>query len=262
MQTVTTNKPSSVYRDLLIAWTMRIIRARYQQSALGIIWSILQPAATVLIFTVIFTQIIPIRTGETAYILFSAVAMVPWTFFNSAISDMVISLVSNINLVTKIYFPREILPLATLLSRVVDFAISGVMLILLMAIFKAPIFPLGWLFLPLIFLVQAALALGIGLATAALNVFYRDVRYVVTLGLQLWFYVSPVIYPVTEVPERFRGLYFLNPMAGVLSAYRDVLLYERLPGPELLTAALIAAVVLALGYWFFKRVEFQFADVV
>lgn len=248
--------------DLLTAWTFRQIRARYQQSLLGMLWAVLQPAATVVIFSIIFTQIIPIDTKDTSYVLFSFAAMVPWTFFNTSVSDMVNSLVGNLNLVTKVYFPREILPLSSLLARFVDFLIAGVMLVILMLLYRAPFFPLGWLFLPVIILIQAALALGVGLFGAALNVFYRDVRQLVTLVLQLWFYASPVIYPVDRVPERLKALYFLNPMAGIISAYRDVLIYQKLPDTTLLTAALISLAVLLFGYWFFKRVEFQFADVV
>lgn len=250
------------HRDLLFAWTFRIIRARYQQSVLGGLWAILQPAATVLIFSVIFTRIIPIDTRGTAYVLFSFAAMVPWMFFSASISDMVNSLVENMNLVTKIYFPREILPLATLLARFVDFLIAGCMLVLLMLYFRTPLFPAGWLFLPMIVTIQAALALGLGLMGAALNVFYRDIKHVFTLALQLWFYASPIIYPVDRVPENMRTIFFLNPMAGVISAYRDVLLYEQLPDKTLLYSGIIAVMVLLVGYWFFKRVEFQFADVV
>lgn len=248
--------------DLLTAWTFRQIRARYQQSLLGMLWAILQPAATVIIFSIIFTQIIPINTKGASYVLFSFAAMVPWTFFNTSVADMVNSLVSNLNLVTKVYFPREILPISSLLARFVDFLIAGAMLVVLMVIYRAPFFPLGWLFLPVIILVQVALALGVGFLGAALNVFYRDVRQVITLVLQLWFYASPVIYPVDRVPPQLQRFYFLNPMAGIISAYRDVLIYEKLPDATLLTAALISLAVLLLGYWFFKRVEFQFADVV
>lgn len=252
----------SVHRDLLFAWTSRIIRARYQQSVLGGLWAILQPAATVLVFTVIFTQFIPINTGDTVYILFSSVGMVPWTFFASSVSDMVTSLVDNMNLVTKVYFPREIFPLSALLARFVDFLIASAMVVILMLIFGADVNILGLLFLPLILLVQMALALGLGLIGSAINVFYRDMRHVFALGLQLWMYASPVFYPVTEVPEEYQTLYFLNPMAGILTAYRNILLDGALPDSKLLISAGAALVLLLFGYWFFKRVEFQFADVV
>lgn len=249
-------------RDLIWAWTYRIIRARYQQSVLGGLWAIVQPAASAAIFSLIFTFFIPVNTGNIPYLVFSYTAMVPWTLFSSAVSDMVDSLVSNMNLVSKIYFPREILPLTSLLARLVDFSIAFVIVALLIFVFRVPVLPIGWLLLPVILMTQLLFALGLGLVGAALNVFYRDVKHILTLGLQIWFYASPIIYPVAAVPERFRSLYFANPMAGIIEAYRAVLLRQELPGPYLLFSASMAIVTFLVGYWFFKRVEFQFADVV
>lgn len=264
-------KPVTTHRDLLLAWAFRIIRARYQQSFLGILWAILQPAAQVLVFTIIFTQFVPVQTGDSAYILFSSVAMVPWTFFANSLADMVNSLVENMNLVTKVYFPREILPLAALVARSADFLIAGVMLGLLMLFFAlftgqgVNISLTGLLFLPLIILIQVALALGLGLIGAAVNVFYRDVKHIFSLGLELWKYATPVFYPLATVeraPEWLQQLYSLNPMVGVIQGYRDILLNGSLPGPALYISAVGAALALLVGYWFFKRVEFHFADVV
>lgn len=254
--------PMNVHRELLFAWVFRIIRARYQQSILGGLWAILQPAAQVLVFTIIFTQFIPIRTGETAYVLFSFVGIVPWTFFATSVTDMVGSLVENMNLVTKIYFPRQILVVAALLARFVDFMIAGLMVLVLMLFYRTAIYFPALLFLPLVIAIQIALALGLGLIGAALNVFYRDVKHIFALGLQLWFYASPIIYPIDRVPENYQSLYFLNPMAGIISAYRNILLEGRFPDQILLNSVFVALIVLIAGYWFFKRVEFQFADVV
>lgn len=249
-------------RDLLLAWTARNIRARYQQSMLGWIWAILQPAAQVLIFSVVFTLFVPVDTGDIPYPVFSYVAVAPWAFLAASLPDMADALVANMGLVTKIYFPREILPVAAMLARLIDFGVATLLLVTLMLVYGMPFFPAGWLFLPVILAVQVALILGVGLMCAALNVFFRDVRSLLVLGLQLWFYASPIIYPVTMVPERLRPFYFLNPMAGVIEAYRDVLLYGRLPGTYLAPSALIAVVLFLVGYWLFKRVEFQFADIV
>lgn len=250
------------HRDLLAAWTLRTIRSRYQQSLLGGLWAILQPAARVAVFSVVFTRFIPVDTGSVPYVVFSYTAMVPWLLFSTSVSDMVESLVVNMNLVTKIYFPREILVIAAMLARLLDFGIAFGVLLLLMLYYRLLPFALGWLYLPVILATQLALALGLGLAGATLNVFYRDIKHLVTLGLQLWLYATPIIYPVSLVPERFRSLYFLNPMAGVIEAYRAVLLYEALPGPYLFTSVLTAPVILVVGYWLFKRLEPQFADVV
>ena len=249
-------------RDLLLAWTSRTIRARYQQSVLGGLWTIIQPAATVAIFTIIFSYFIHIDTGKVPYAIFSYAALVPWTLFTASITDMVDSLVANMNLVTKIYFPREILPIAAMLARLLDFGIAYGVLFLLMVLFRLPLFPMGWLYLPVILSIQLALSLGIGLAGAALNVFYRDIKHLFALVLQVWLYATPIIYPTTMVPEQLRPYYFINPMAGIIEAYRAVLLYQRLPELNLLISAIISVIVLLIGYWFFKRVENQFADVV
>lgn len=249
-------------KDIIWAWSYRSIRVRYKQSVLGGLWAILQPAASVAIFSIIFTLFVPVNTSGIPYIVFSYVAMVPWTFFSSSVSDMVDSLVGNMNLVSKIYFPREVLPIAATMSRLLDLAIAAVLFVVLMIYFQMKVYYLGLFFLPVILLIQIALALGLGFIGAALNVFYRDVRNIFALGLQIWFYGSPIIYPVSTVPDRFRPFYFINPMAGVLEAYRDVLLYQRLPDYYLLISASTAIIILIIGYWFFKRVEFQFADVV
>lgn len=259
---MTTQSSLLSYRDLLWAWTRRTIRARYQQSLLGVAWALVQPLARVAIFTFIFTQIVPVDTGDVPYVIFSYVAMVPWTLFSSAITDMVGALVGNMNLVTKIYFPREILPLAAMLARLLDALIAAGVLVLLFVVYQYPVYLPGLLYLPLILAVQLALMVGLGLFGAALNVFYRDVRYVIELGLQLWFYATPIIYPIDLVPERFQVLYFLNPMAGVIEAYRAVLLHGQAPGSYLLFSTVAALVIMVLGVLFFKRVEFQFADVV
>ncbi len=248
--------------ELLFAWTLRIVRARYQQSLLGGLWAIIQPAATAIIFSIVFTQFIHVNTGDVPYVLFSFTALVPWTLTATAITDMVNSIVDNMNLVTKIYFPREILPMAALLARLLDFAIAFVVLLALMIFFARPLFHTSWLYLPVILAIQLALTLGLGLIVAALNVFLRDTKHLVTLSLQMWLYASPVIYPGASVPEQYRSLYLLNPMAGILEAYRAVLLYASSPGVALIGSAIISFFILLFGVWLFKRVEPQFADIV
>lgn len=250
------------YYELLLAWTSRVIQARYKQSILGGLWAVIQPVARAAIFTVIFTMFIPINTGTIPYVVFSYTALVPWTLFSTSLTDMVDALVINLNLVTKIYFPREILPIAALLARLLDFFIASVVLIGLMLYYQMPLFTLEWWYLPVILAIQLALTLGLGLAGAALNVFYRDVRHLFIFGVQMWLYATPIIYPASRVPEHLRGIYFLNPMTGVIEAYRAILLLQQPPGSYLMTSGIIALAVLVIGYKFFKRVEFQFADVV
>ncbi|MAT44689.1 MAG: phosphate ABC transporter permease [Anaerolineaceae bacterium] len=256
------NQTSLFYKDLLFAWTSRILKARYQQSVLGGFWAILQPLATVLIFTTVFSFFLKVDTGDIPYIVFSYTAMVPWILFSSSINDMVESIVQNMNLVSKIYFPREILVVSALLARVVDFFIAYIILIILMIIFKIQIQLVVWLFLPVIILVELAFALGIGLIASALNAFYRDIRHLFVLLLQLWLYATPIIYPVSFVPEKWQFLYQLNPMVGIIEAYRSVMLHSSLPGTSFLVSALIAVIVLIIGYLFFKKVEVQFADII
>lgn len=249
-------------RDLLWTWTARNIRARYQQSVLGWLWAIIVPLAQVLVFSVIFTFFVPVDTGDVPYVVFSYVAVVPWTLLASSLTDMTGSLIANMALVTKIYFPREVLPIAAMFARIMDFGIAAGLLLILIIIFRVPVWGVSLLFLPVILLVQIALIVGLGLACAALNVFYRDVQSFLTLGLQLWFYASPIIYPVSYVPERFHFWYFLNPMAGILQAYRDVLLHGSIPGSYLAVSAIVSSVIFIAGYWCFKRLEFLFADIV
>jgi lipopolysaccharide transport system permease protein len=250
------------YRDLIWAWSSRTVRARYKQSVLGGLWALLQPVAAAVIFTVIFTFFVPVDTGDTPYIVFSYTAMVPWILFTSSTTDMVNSLVGNMGLVSKIYFPREVLPISAMLARLLDFAIGFSLLLILILIYRVPIYPIGLLILPVVLLVQMAFSLGLGLTGSALNVFYRDITSIVALGLQIWLYVTPIIYPVTMVPERLYPIYFLNPMAGIIEAYRSILLYQELPGPYFALSSIVSVFTLLFGYWFFKRVEFQFADVV
>ncbi len=248
--------------DLLLTWTARTVRARYQQSFLGGLWAILQPAAMAVVLSVVFTRFLPIDTGEVPYLVFAYAGMIPWALFANSLTDMVDSLVGNMNLVTKICFRREVLPIAALLARVVDFAIALALLLVLIPLFGLSL-PIGVLaYLPLPLSVQLTFSLGLGLAGAALNVFYRDVRHLFVLLLQVAFYATPVIYPISLVPESIRPLYQLNPMVGVIGAYHDILLRAEPPDASLAIAALVAAAVMVGGYALFKKTEPQFADIV
>lgn len=250
-------------KELLREWTGRTLRARYQQSLLGWLWAFIQPATQAAVFTVIFTRLVPVETGGPPYAIFAYVATASWAFLAASLTDMTNALVDNMNLVNKIYFPREVLPVACMLARLVDFGIAAALFVGVAFYFRVPFFPAGLPMLLVVLLVQILLVSGMGLATAALNVFVRDVRSVLVLLVQVWFYASPVIYPVEAVPERYRALYSLNPMVGIIEGYRDVLLRGRWPNPEhLLPAAIVAAASFVFGYWLFKRLEFRFADIV
>lgn len=249
-------------RELLYSWTFREFRVRYSQSVMGAAWAVLQPLVLMLIFSVVFSLVLRIDTGGIPYPVFSYVGTLPWTLFATSITFAVPSLVANMNLVSKIYFPREVLPISSILVALVDFAIAAALLVPMLLIYHIPI---TWtvLFIPLLVLVQTFLTLGIGLFASAVNVFYRDVRFVVPLALQVWMYLSPVIYPVSTVPEQWRTLYFLNPMAAIIDSYRRVLLMGQMPDwPYFGLATVVSLVVLVLGYRYFKHAEREFADLI
>jgi ABC-type polysaccharide/polyol phosphate export permease len=248
--------------NLVREWTARTLKGRYQQSLLGWLWAFIQPAAQAAILTVIFTRVVPIDTGATPYGAFAYVATTAWALLASSLVDMSSSLVDNMNLVNKIYFPREVLPIACMLARLVDFLIGIGLVLVVAVVYRIPFYPLGWLVLPLVVATQLLLVAGIGLAAAALNVFLRDVRSLLLLVTQLWMYASPVIYPAEAVPERFRWIYNLNPMVGIIGAYRDLLLRSRLPGPDFAVSVVMAIALFAVGYTVFKRLEFRLADII
>lgn len=250
------------HRDLLVSWTIRDIKVRYKQSFLGAAWAILQPLSATLIFTLIFSRFVRVSTDGIPYPIFYYAALLPWTFCSTAISLGVTSLVNNMNLVTKIYFPREILPLATILASLVDFMIASLIFVGMLIFYGIPLKP-SFVTLPLVLFVQLALVTGVVLLASTLTVFYRDIRFVVPLGLQLWMYLTPIIYPLSMVPERFRSLYMLNPMAGVIDSYRRVILQGEWPQMSYLLLAAAVSIVLLLGaYSFFKRAEGVFADII
>jgi lipopolysaccharide transport system permease protein len=249
-------------RELLWVWTLRSIKVRYKQSLLGGLWAILQPLALMVVFTVIFTLFVRIPTDGTPYPIFSYTALLPWTFSAGAIGIGVTSLVNNMNLVTKIYCPREIFPIAAVAASLLDLGVAAVVFAGMMIAYGIPL-KLTAIVLPVLLLIQVLLTLGIVLFTAALDVFYRDIQFVVPLGIQLWMYATPIIYPLSVVPERFRPLYLLNPMAVLIESYRAVMLHGTWPDwPYLLVALATASVVFLIGYVFFKRVEWQFADLI
>lgn len=251
-----------LHRELLWVWAAREVRVRYKQSLLGAGWAILQPLALTLMFSLVFTLVVPIPTADVPYPIFAYTALLPWTFLASSISFGVPSLVNNMNLVTKIYFPREVLPLATIAAAGVDFLVGGLVLVGMMLWYRVPLYPTA-LLLPVLLLIQMILTFGVTLIGATALVFYRDVRFLVPLFLQLWLYASPVIYPVSLIPARWRGLYFLNPMAGLLEGYRAVLLYGHWPDRQALaTAAVVALALAVVGYSWFKRLEPRFADLI
>lgn len=250
------------YRELLLMWTRREFRVRYSQSFLGAAWAVLQPLALMVIFSLVFGYTLGIPTNGSPYPLFSFSGLLLWTFFANSLTFAIPSLVNHMNLVNKIYFPREILPMSSILVCGIDFAVGAALLIPMLIIYQVPIGAYV-LLIPLIVLIQFAFALGLAFVLTTTNVFYRDVRFIIPLMLQVWLYLSPVIYPASQVPEVIRSIYFLNPMAALIESFRRVLLYNQAPDwPTLALAAGISLLFLIFGYRYFKSAERRFADVI
>ncbi len=250
------------HRELLRSWVSREIKVRYKQAVLGIGWAVLQPLAMMLIFTVVFSYFNKIPTEGIPYPIFSYSALLPWVFFSNSISFGTTSLVRNMNLVTKIYFPREILPFASLIASFIDFLVASVIFVFLMIYYKIALSTsLFWI--PVILIVQVIFSLGILLLGSALNVFYRDIRFIIPLVLQIWLFLSPIIYPVSLVPNRYKTLYMLNPMASIIDSYRRSILFGKSPQLNFLLITTIVAIILfILSYRFFKIKEKVFADII
>jgi lipopolysaccharide transport system permease protein len=249
-------------RELLFVLAGRDLKVRYKQSLLGVTWAILQPASLTFIFTLVFGYFMKAPSEGVPAPLFYYVATAPWTFFSAALAASVGSLVNNLSLVTKVRFPREVLVFASIGALVVDFLIALSLLPILLLLWPVPL-GVSLLWVPVLIVLQLILTAGLGLIIAAGNVFYRDLRFLVALGLQLWIFASPVMYSVSNVPERFRGIYFLNPMAPILDGYRQTILFGNSPQLGWLgLAAGVSIVILVFGYWAFKRMEPAFADVI
>ncbi|VAW43135.1 hypothetical protein MNBD_CHLOROFLEXI01-2044 [hydrothermal vent metagenome] len=252
------------YRELIGMWAFREIRVRYKQSVLGATWAVLQPLALMLMFTFVFSQIVRLET-DFPYPIFSYTGLLPWTLFATSISFGVNSLINNMNLVTKTYFPREVLPFGVIGAALFDFLIASSIFVLLMVYYQIPV-TIHFLWIPVFIIIQIFLMLGVILIGSALTVFYRDVRYVVPLGIQLWFYATPIIYPIKMVEEslpQYRTLYALNPMVGIVESYRNVILEGIPPNFTDLGIAAAVSVVLFIGaYIMFKRLEVLFNDLI
>jgi lipopolysaccharide transport system permease protein len=248
------------YRELLYFLVWRDIKIRYKQTVLGVAWALLQPLFTMLVFSLFFGRLAKMPSDGIPYPVFSIVGLAPWTFFANALSQSSNSLVANANLIAKVYFPRLAAPISAVLSGVVDFALAFLVAGFFVAYFGAtPSLRILWL--PLFFLLAFITALGAGLWLAALNVQYRDVRYILPFLTQFWMFATPIAYPSTLLPERWRTLYGLNPMAGVVEGFRWAAAGANTqPGSMLLVSAMIATAVLISGAFYFRRMERTFAD--
>jgi len=250
------------YRELLYFLVWRDIKVRYKQTALGASWAIIQPFFTMVVFSLFFGHLGKIPSDGIPYPLFSFAALVPWTFFANGLGQSSNSLVGNANLITKIYFPRLIVPLASVFSGIVDFLLAFVVLLGMMLYYGiAPTLNVFWL--PLFVFLALVTSLGVGLWFSALNVEYRDVRYVVPFITQFWLFATPIAYPSSLLSQPWRTIYGLNPMVGVVEGFRWALLgTNTAPGPIIAVSSAAALVILVTGAFYFRRMEKTFADIV
>ena len=250
------------YRELLYFLTWRDIKVRYKQTALGAAWAILQPMATMLIFSLFFGRLVKVPSDGIPYPIFAFAALVPWTFFANGLNQSSNSLIASANLLKKVYFPRLAIPIATVLAGVVDFILAFVVLLLLIAYYRImPTINIVWL--PLFLALAFVTSLGVGLWMSALNVKYRDVRYVVPFLIQIWMFATPVAYPSSLLSQPWRTIYGLNPMVGVVEGFRWALLdTNTAPGLMVVASSIAALLILVTGAFYFRYMEKTFADLV
>ncbi len=251
------------YRELLYFLTWRDVKVRYKQTFLGIAWAVIQPLFTMIIFTLFFGRLAGLdqRTGGIPYPLFAYAGLLPWTFFSNALTSSGNSLVGSANLITKVYFPRMIVPGAAVAAGLIDFAIGFGMLVPLMVYYRvSPTWNL--IMLPVLVLLVTILATAVGMWLSALNVKYRDIRFALPFLIQLWMFVSPIIYPASILPPRWRWLLDLNPLTGIIEGFKSALFGQPFNWTSLAISAVLTLVTLVYAAFSFSRVERRFADIV
>lgn len=250
------------YRELFYFLTWRDIKIRYKQTILGVLWAVIQPVFTMVVFTVLFGRLGRLPSDGLPYPVFYLSALLPWIYFSTALPLSANSLVSNTNLLTKVYFPRIILPASAIIGGLFDFLIGTVLLVIVLGYYgiRPTLAVTLWPFCVVLLMI---FTLGAGMALAALNVKYRDVKYAVPFAIQLWLFVTPVIYPISMIPERYRFWMMLNPMSGLIEAFRSVLLPSRPVDWVLISiSAASSLLIFGLGFFYFTQTEKAFADVV
>jgi lipopolysaccharide transport system permease protein len=249
------------YRELLYFLTWRDIKVRYKQTLMGVAWVVIQPLLTMVIFTLVFTNFVKLDEGAVPYPLFAYAGLLLWTFFSVSVSSGTNSLISNTSLVTKVYFPRAFIPAAAVGAGLVDLSVGAVPLLALALYYRVHV-TWGLLLLPCFVLLGAALALSVGMIASALTVRYRDLRHALPFLLQLWMFASPVLYPITLVPPRWRWAFVANPMTGVLEGFRASLAGTPFDWSLVAVPVVAAPVLVCIAYYIFRRLEDTFADVI
>jgi lipopolysaccharide transport system permease protein len=250
------------YRELLYFFAWRDIKVRYRQAAMGVAWAVVQPLMGMIIFTLLFGRLAHMPSDGIPYPIFAYCALVPWTYFSGVVALASNSLVGNSSLVTKVYFPRVLLPASTALAGLLDFVVGSVLLVILMFYYHVPL-NWGLLFSPLLIAVMIMLTMGIGMLTAAMNVRYRDVKYVLPFLLQIWMFATPIAYPASVVPAKYRAILALNPFSGIVDGLRACLFPARPLDVTLLATSLgVAVAVFLAGVYYFHKADRSFADVI
>lgn len=247
------------YREMIISLTKRDLKSRYKGSVLGFFWMFLNPLLQLGVYTIVFSTIM--RMGIEKFYLFMFVALVPWLFFSSCLSSGPSVIFSQQDMVKKIYFPREVLPLSFTISQFVNMLLSFIVIFAVVLISGVTINLVAWLYLPLIMIIEFVLGLGITYLVSALSVYFRDLQYIMGIISMAWMYLTPVIYPVEMVPEQFIKLFYLNPMTAITIAYRDILYYGRIPEiGTLLNAVIMGILVLIIGQFVFSKLQRHFVE--
>jgi lipopolysaccharide transport system permease protein len=249
------------HRDLFFFLAWRDVKVRYTQTVLGVAWAILQPLLTMVVFTLLFGRLAHVPSDGEPYAIFSYAGLLPWNFFNAAVGSSSNSLVGNASLITKVYFPRLVIPGAAVAAALVDFMIASLILFLMMPWYGVAFSP-SLLMFPLLVLLISVVALGIGLWMSALNVKYRDVRYALPFVLQIWMFVTPIIYPLSFVPVRWRWLLRLNPLSGAIEGFRAAIFGRPFPWVDIGLSAAAGVLLLIYAAYTFRRMELEFADVI
>jgi lipopolysaccharide transport system permease protein len=249
------------YRELLWVLTMRDIKVRYKQTLLGASWAILQPVMTMVVFSIFFGKLAKMPSEGQDYPIFVYAALLPWMFFANAVSSSSSSLIGSASLVNRVYFPRVIIPMASIGTGLLDFLVASSVLLLLMVYYSVPL-SVNILLLPALLAVLIVTVCGIGAILSALNVSYRDFRYVVPFAMQLWMFITPVVYPIGIVPENWRWVLYFNPMTGLVEGFRAAFLGKPFHVEAFLISVVVAVALLVVGIAYFKRVERRFADII
>lgn len=249
------------HRDLFYFLVWRDVKVRYKQTALGVAWAVLQPVLTMVVFTAIFGRLAGVPSDGEPYPIFVYAGLLPWNFFNQAVTSSSNSLVGNATLITKVYFPRLVIPGAAVGAGLVDFAIAAVILFV-MAFHYGVVFGAGVLMLVPLALLTTLFAAGVGMWMSALNVKYRDVRYALPFVLQIWMYVTPIIYPVTFIPARWRWVIALNPLSGIIQGFRSAIFGHSFDWSGIALSACVTLTVLIYAVYAFRRMEKEFADII